>query len=82
MRKPGALRRVEREAAVLKWLINHPLSTADQVWKATGFGVMTNTRFLAQEKQGAKTLWSVNRLKWVHWLRNLPGVQLEVRSGE
>ena len=68
------MRRVEREAAVLKWLLNHPQSLAEEVWQATGYGVLTNTRFLTRSKGlDGNVRWSVNRLKWVHWMRDAEG---------
>ena len=71
MKPKAQRRRCERESAVLKFLINHPQSLAEEVFQATGFGVMTNTRFLRQERIKGIVRWSVNRLKWVHWMRNL-----------
>ena len=88
MKKGAATRRVQREAAVLKFLLNHPGSTAAEVFAATGFSVLTNTRFLVPGRAShstlkvQKTLWSVNRLKWVHWMRNIPDAGAEIHSGE
>jgi len=68
--KKGLERRVQREAAVIKYLLNHPESTSEQVWKATGCRIMENTRFLSQRRLALlPTVWTVNELKYRRYLR-------------
>lgn len=58
-----------RNGAVIRFLINNPLSTAKQILKATGYGVI-GIPFLVQERDEKGTvLWSVNMLRYRRYLR-------------
>lgn len=65
------LRMVEREAKVIKFLLSHPYSTSDEVYKGCGEMVLSKfKRFLIRHFTSSKTVWTVNRLKYRHFLRD------------
>jgi len=58
-----------RQAKVLNFVRNHPDCTADDVFKATGFGVI-GIKFLyfKRDKNGVPR-WRLNELRWNRWVR-------------
>lgn len=62
-------KQLEMERKVVAFIIEHPLSTASEVFNATGSGVVGH-RFLRPTKYNGQTVWRLNHPKWKSFCAN------------
>lgn len=72
LRRDGYIqRRATAEGAVLKWLLNHPESTCDEIFKGCGFPASSaHPRFIDRShNEEGKITYTVNMLKYRRYLK-------------
>jgi hypothetical protein len=57
------VRRVEMVGAVVRFLKANPLSTSDEIFKATGYSPMVATRWVTNHMYNGQRVWRVNTAK-------------------
>jgi hypothetical protein len=63
LKKPRKIRHAERIGAVVRFIRANPLSTSEEIFKATGFGPMIATKYIKSVKYGSGRAWRLNHAK-------------------